>query len=217
MSKYLGAYQRLHAGEESFLTGDVARRSTELFTGSNFVKKLYSKFRSHILDAGMTGVRVLDYGCGKANYLREPLKSFGLTAEDTPRPDLPLLSNFASGTIQTISLYDPGFLPLSSKPADFMKTFYDIVICADVMEHVPQEDVMDTLYDLCDAAHGGILLMSISCKPAVKKFCNGINLHVTIKDPDWWKEAILKAIPGEAYVVFETADGGSETWHYKPN
>jgi len=199
--EYLAAYQKLHHAEAPFLINGKEHRSAQLFDGSNFVTKLLAPF-SYVVSAFSQqnrAVRVLDYGCGKASHIHSPAMPDKKTFFQYMEPH----------AVQVYWCYDPGFVEYSQKPP---KQCFDIVICADVMEHVPESEVDKTLQEIGSAISGkGHVLFTISCKPAVKHFADGENLHVTVKDPDWWKDRIKKNMSRKhIYVLFETAEGNVE-------
>jgi 2-polyprenyl-3-methyl-5-hydroxy-6-metoxy-1,4-benzoquinol methylase len=107
---------------------------------------------------------VLDYGCGK-----------GAVHKDVKLAD-------------SVTLYDPYYEPYSQKPNDK----YGMVICTDVLEHIPEEGVQDILRTLIDYT-GKVLFLSVCTRAAKKTFENGENVHVTIKSLDWWKSEITIA------------------------
>lgn len=113
---------------------------------------------------------ILDYGCGKAqNYLKNKIHNrFGI-------PDSGLF------------LYDPG-VPKFSK---LMKDTVDGVICTDVLEHIPEEELEETFQTIFKKAEKFVFLV-VFCGLAVKTFPDGTNVHVTIKPPIWWEEQIKK-------------------------
>jgi SAM-dependent methyltransferase len=199
--EYLADYQKLHTGEVAYVIKGKEYRSDKLFDGSNFVDKLLPRFMMVLEnDFRDRAPRVLDYGCGKAEHM---YKETRLAA--------PLLEYLhPSHHLQTYWCYDPGFARYAQKPP---KQSFDIVICADVMEHVPEEAVQKTLEEIGSMISGkGYILFTISCRPAVKHFADGENLHCTVREPDWWKERIKRLTRKNIYVVFEKLNGEEEAW-----
>lgn len=99
---------------------------------------------------------LLDYGCGGATFHKERL-------------------------LPATTLYDPYREPYTKEPTGT----FDIVICTDVMEHIPIDEVGKTLARLMELTDK-VLFLAISTKPAGKKFANGENVHVTVRAPHWW-------------------------------
>lgn len=111
---------------------------------------------------------ILDYGCGKARFWNK------------------IKENCLSTKV--VTLYDPYYEPYSKKP----EGVYDMVICTDVLEHIPQDDVGRVIHDLLNYT-GKVLFLSIATYPAEKKFANGENVHVTIKPKEWWESMLSTA------------------------
>jgi len=107
---------------------------------------------------------ILDYGCGKALY-------------------------HDKAKLGKVTLYDPYYDPYSKKP----EGKFDIVICTDVMEHIPMEDIENTINELIGYTNK-VLFLSICTKPANKRFANGKNVHLTIR-PEFWWEIFFKDTP----------------------
>lgn len=141
----------------------------------NFIENEYKamhdkkKFSGSSLERYLTEIKhlikkydcktLLDYGCGKAVHHKKPL-------------------------IDT-TLYDPYYSPYSKKPDGT----FDMVICTDVMEHIPEEEVGQILAQLINYTDR-VLFLAISTVPAKKTFSNGVNVHLTIKPKEWWESML---------------------------
>ena len=67
----------------------------------------------------------------------------------------------------------------------------DGVICIDVVEHIPSEDVIDFIEDIFKLAKKFVFIV-IACYSAKKKLPDGRNAHLSIKNPKEWEEIISK-------------------------
>lgn len=81
--------------------------------------------------------------------------------------------------------YDPGYAPFARRPT----VKFDGVICTDVMEHVPREEVPATIKDIFGFAKK-FAFFAIATTPSRKTFPDGTNVHVTIEPPEWWSEQL---------------------------
>lgn len=107
---------------------------------------------------------VLDYGCGKAS------------------------AHHKNKLTDNVTLFDPYYEPYSKEP----EGFFDIVICTDVMEHIPEDEVGKLLAKLINMTNK-VLFFAICTKPAKKKFSDGSNVHLTIRSEEWWDAMIHTA------------------------
>lgn len=115
---------------------------------------------------------LLDFGCGKGLQYHEDKahESWGIMP----------------------TLYDPYFPQNNHKPSQL----FDGVICTDVLEHVPEEDVQSTLIEIFSYAKK-FAFLAISTEKAVKTLPDGRNCHLTVKDPSWWNWQIKKVLGGK--------------------
>lgn len=114
-----------------------------------------------------TNIRsLLDYGCGKA--------------QAHTMYKLPALWG-----IEQLCLYDPGVPEYQTKPTGK----YDMTICIDVMEHVPEEHVDLVLQEIASYTTK-VAVFSISTRPAKKLLPDGRNAHLTVKPMSWWKNKL---------------------------
>lgn len=112
---------------------------------------------------------LLDYGCGQGRQYTE------LKYHETWKIPMP-------------TLYDPGVEKYSAKPSG---TFHG-VICVDVLEHIPEPLIGQTLADIFDHAEKFAFLV-IAQFLAGEILPNGSNAHVSIFDDDWWTQRIKAA------------------------
>jgi len=94
-----------------------------------------------------------------------------------------------------VTLYDPGVIGIDFLPSGT----FDAVICTDVLEHIPEDELDETLNNIFSKAEKFVYL-SVSTIPAKKTLPNGLNAHVTVKPKDWWLERI-KPHAKQKYIV----------------
>lgn len=128
-----------------------------------------------------TGARtILDYGCGKGNQYR-------LNPAEIPGAgNWPSVKSFWG--VETIRGYDPCYEPFSQLP----EGNFDGVICTDVLEHCPEDDIPWIVDELFGYARR-FVFANVACYPARKHLPNGENAHCTIRDPAWWR-ALLQNV-----------------------
>jgi hypothetical protein len=100
--------------------------------------------------------------------------------------------------VKSVKCFDPGvpeFAQLPSLPSDG-------VVCTDVLEHVPEEDIPWMLSELFRLAER-FVFANIAAFPASKTLPNGWNAHVTVRPPSWWAERIQQAAAGWTGSAYE--------------
>ena len=122
-------------------------------------------------------VTVLDYGCGRGT-----LK--------------PALEEIYPEVI--VSEYDPGVPGKDELPI----VPVDYVICTDVMEHVEEKFVVDTLRTINWLAITGVFF-NIDTAPSKSFLPDGRNTHITIKSSKWWKDMLDMQLTDMDWTVHE--------------
>lgn len=157
-----------------------------LYRQAERVKRLIKKTNSNT---------ILDYGSGKGLQYKTQIS---VNYHGTTRPML--VSEYWGGA--QVTCYDPAYEPYSKMPG----SSFDGVICTDVLEHCPEEDLPWIVRDLFIYADRFVFANAASVK-AAKNLPNGENAHCTIKPGEWWislfQECSLKAnaIEWELWIV----------------
>lgn len=133
---------------------------------------------------------LLDYGCGKGQQYR-PFRIV-----DPKVGEFPDIKSYWG--VSDVRCYDPGYPPLSELPSGK----FDGVICTDVLEHCPEEDVPWIIAELFDFA-GKFVFANVACFAARKRLPSGGNAHCTVKSPRWWQDIILPIASRKAGVFYE--------------
>jgi len=118
---------------------------------------------------------IMDYGCGRSD----------------------LVAHFWLDGKRRIARYDPAIPAFKDMP----EGRFDLVLCLDVLEHVPMYAVDRVLSEV--KAKGDRALFTISTKPSRAKLPDGRNAHVTILTANEWTRWIadvfleVKALPSK--------------------
>jgi SAM-dependent methyltransferase len=147
----------------------MAQASTENFHGLSILQHADSIGK---MVRALRAKTLLDFGCGRADAYRAPHNVW--QAWGIPRDG--------------VTLYDPAFRRDNELPTGT----FDVVVCSDVLEHVPEDEVVAFAERLASYARHG-LWASVCCRPAKKKFPDGGNLHVTVRSYDWWLDKMQAA------------------------
>jgi hypothetical protein len=133
---------------------------------------------------------ILDYGSGKGTqYLPGKILENGV-----PRWN----SMQEYWGVESIRCYDPGYQPFSVLP----EGAFDGVICTDVLEHCPEEDLPWIVGELFGFARR-FVFANVACYPAAKTLPNGENAHCTVRPVDFWRALFENAAAASTGVLWE--------------
>ena len=118
---------------------------------------------------------IIDFGCGKAKYYNQNVELENKIYKN--------ISEYWG--IKEYYLYDPAVKQYLVYPSKKM----DGVICIDVVEHIPEEDVINFIDEVYKLANKFVFIV-IACYPAKKTLPDGRNVHLSIKEAEEWKEII---------------------------
>jgi len=133
---------------------------------------------------------VLDYGSGKGWQYESRRFSDG-NGKQWP-------SVMDYWNVDEVVCYDPCYAPLSRLP----EGKFDGVICTDVLEHCPEEDMPWIVEEIFGYAMR-FVFANVACYPARKRLPNGENAHCTIKPVEWWARLIEGVAVRHAGILWE--------------
>jgi hypothetical protein len=178
-----------------------ARRGTpaeQTFDGKSLPRQA-SRIKKLI---GHSGARtILDYGSGKGRqYLPAGIMENGVVRWNSMQE---------YWGVESIRCYDPGHAPFSALP----EGQFDGVVCTDVLEHCPEEDLPWIVGELFGYARL-FVFANVACYPASKTLPNGENAHCTIRPVEFWQALFQNA----AAAASEKAAAGAswEVWADTP-
>ena len=128
----------------------------------------YKNEIASILDLKVTSV--LDVGCGWNSFV------------ETMRPyiEKAVGVDFACPAADVIA---------SAHNLPFDEKSFDLITSWDCMEHIPEEEVPMVIEEFSRV--GSRVYLKITTAPSATRI-DGEELHVCVKDPDWWNEQIEK-------------------------
>lgn len=160
---------------------EMAKGGTANFQGltvMNHTKQIGRLARS------VSAKTMLDFGCGRGDAYRSPHKVYHQWG-------------FHRGSV---TLYDPAFHQSNKLPTGR----YDLVVCSDVLEHIPEAEV-DAFVARLFAYAKSAVWASVCCRPAKKFFADGVtNLHVTVQPYQWWHDTFVERANGKPFELLET-------------
>tara|TARA_Y200000002_G_scaffold101777_1_gene82600 strand:+ start:647 stop:1234 length:588 start_codon:yes stop_codon:yes gene_type:complete len=161
-------YKDFHVNGTKKLSG------SQTFLGYSLVKWVH-KIREIIITSNSK--TIIDYGCGKAFLYNSKISIADKNYEN--------LQEYWG--IEEVFLYDPAVEKYSQQP----QRKRDGIICTDVIEHIPEEDVLQFIEDIFKLANKFVFLV-IATMPASKHFDNGKNIHLCIKSEREWGNIFSK-------------------------
>ena len=171
MNKYSNYYYEIIEKYKLFHTRGIKNLSgSKTFLGYSLTKWII-KIKEIIKINNCNSL--IDFGCGKGFLYKNKIKIGDIEFKD--------LSEFWE--VQNIYLYDPAVDEYSIYP----KNKYDGVICTDVIEHIPESDVINFIDNLFKLANKFVFVV-IATIPASKHFENGNNIHLCIKNQSVWED-----------------------------
>jgi len=111
---------------------------------------------------------VLDYGCGKAKGWHRGKYAHVIGIDPNE-----------------VYLYDPCVPDYNTYP----DRQFDMVVCTDVMEHIPLDGIPIVLGNIFSLAKKAVFI-TVSTRPAKKMLTTDLNAHLTVQPPEWWREQI---------------------------
>ena len=118
---------------------------------------------------------ILDFGCGQS-------------------PLVDMIKEVFNGI--SIHRYDPVFEEFSKLPNHIV----DFVICTDVLQHVPEDDLDNTLKQITSLSKN--CFFHIKCTDHPTRFPNGEPSNITVRSKEWWKKFLSNYFNSVVEVFF---------------
>ena len=187
-------YRTMHA------EGDASAGipTEEMFSG-HFLMNWVVRIRELVAQTGAQ--TLLDYGSGKGQQydMLDAKSAQSLGGAES------VLDYWG---VDEVRCYDPNYAPYSTLP----EGRFDGVICTDVLEHCPEEDIGWILGEIFGYASRFVFAV-VASYPAAKLLPDGSNAHCTIQTADWWRaqlDAAQRAHPVARFeVVLLTRENGT--------
>lgn len=179
----LAQYHQLHRD------GDPVKgiQPQHMFDGRSLPRQAH---RIRALISRTSAKTILDYGCGKGTqYAPGNIMENGV-------PKWRSIQEYWA--VESILCYDPAYAPHSAMP----QGEYDGVVCTDVLEHCPEEDLPWIIGELLLYARR-FVFANIACYPAAKVLPNGENAHCTLLPVERWQALFEAAAAKRPHVLWE--------------
>jgi hypothetical protein len=147
---------------------DIVQEYYKIYLEQSENGKVYGKSSEDLLDKIAPIIikenpeSILDYGCGRSS----------------------LVNYFWNDGKRKVYKYDPAIREFIDKPQDKI----DLIICTDVLEHLPENYMPMILIDLKKICSK--IIFTISLRPARKKLPNGMNAHINVRPAEYWQDVL---------------------------
>ena len=186
-------YQELlRQNRQLHLEGNPAQKvsAEDSFPGKSLFRQLP---RIRNLVRATKASSLLDYGCGKGlQYQANRIFIDGNAVEESVQDYL---------DVDYVYRYDGAYPPFTQLP----EGRFDGVICTDVLEHCPEQDLPWIVEELFGYARK-FVFASVAGYPAGKILPNGENAHCTQLESSWWKSLFSAAAQRHPTIDWEV-------WH----
>lgn len=195
MNRYSKDFQNLIEEYKKFHKhGIQALHSKDTFAGYSLIK--WIKIIQEIIVKNKV-LSIIDYGCGKANlYNPSVQKSVIYKNKKHFFKDIREFWN-----IDDVFLYDPAVKQYEKYPLEKK----DLVICVDVLEHIPPQDTINFLNDIFLLANKAVFIV-VELTPSKKQLSDGRSVHTNLKSKEDWnlifKDMIKKYPKINTYLFF---------------
>ena len=178
-------YTNFHINGTETLSGSATFLGYSLVKWVHKIRKIIHSTNSKTL---------IDYGCGKALLYNNKINFQNQTFNNVQE----------YWGVKDVFLYDPAVEKYSIQPVEKV----DGIICTDVIEHIPEEDIIVFIDNLFKLANKFVFLV-IATRLAGKYFDDGKNIHLCIKTEKEWGvifSKFKKSYPNIAQYIFFNND-----------
>ncbi|QDV52172.1 class I SAM-dependent methyltransferase [Gimesia fumaroli] len=149
-----------------------------------------------VLDSGvqLKQKTIVDCGCGNAALLTRGIEFFQYVGIDLASYQIEKLNQST-----LMKKNNTEFIHGSIDSIPFKDQSYDIAWCCDVLEHIDEASIDKVLKEISRVA--SLVILSVCTRASVILDSQGNNLHLTVKNEEWWRKKISKV----GKILHETA------------
>jgi SAM-dependent methyltransferase len=187
MKSYIQEYKSIFEGGKFIRKGqEITLKDYAAFDGGG-IRSLIDTILTILADK--KSITILDFGCGTAIHWHKH------TLVNKTKSLMTVLGEKVQGFYR----YDPAVDIYSKKPT----TKFDLVVCSDVLEHIPDSELQSFIAEASSYVDvGGTLMFSVSTSASNNSFLSGENMHINIKSPDEWVQLLKKYSTTKISVLF---------------
>ena len=174
MAKYLQYYKDIFEGKPFLRNGEMITINDKVVFDGAGIRMIYDELE-YELDKRGAGT-ILDFGCGSAVHWHLDVPIPGLKEKWTA-------TQYFGPRLRGFYRYDPAHPLYNVKPDGT----FDIIMCTEVLEHVPMEEMHDLLTEMKSYLKpDGAVIFTVPQGPSSNSFPDGENLHVTLMSTKEW-------------------------------
>lgn len=183
MSKYLQYYKDIFEGKPFLRNGEETTLDKKTIFDGGGIRLIYDELE-YELDKRGSGT-ILDFGCGSAVHWHLKVPIPGQKHKTTA-------TEYFGARLKGFYRYDPAHPEYCEKPSGK----FDIVMCTEVLEHVPLDEIPELLTELASYMKpDGFAVFSIPKGLSSNAFPDGENLHCTLMNTGEWNNLIDQYVP----------------------
>ena len=185
----INKYKKIFENEYFLRNGEMVSMSTNPVFDGGGVKRVSDAVLKYV--EANKGCTVLDYGCGNAIHWHKRVQL---------KQDLfATYTEFLGPNMSGFYRYDPAHPIYNKRP----NGRYDLIVCTDVLEHVPIDEMPAVLEEIASyMLNHSEAIFSIPKKESKNAFRDGENMHCTLMSFDEWAKLISKHIPKKKISIF---------------
>ncbi|HJU33470.1 MAG TPA: methyltransferase domain-containing protein [Hyphomicrobiaceae bacterium] len=171
---------------QAYLTDQYRQiHSTRVYGASSAKKAPYILPYVRMLDARSA----IDYGCGQSA----------------------LADIIAERCGARVARYDPAIPAYDRLPSGR----FDVLINVDVLEHLPEEEIDDTLAAMSSLSDNAVIV--IDTRLASTTLPDGRNAHLTLRPPEWWRRRLQRHYAEVRHIWVKRRPASFVTWRIGPS
>jgi SAM-dependent methyltransferase len=182
MSKYLQYYKDVFEGKPYYRDGqEYTIKEKTIFDGGG-IRLIYDELEYELEKRG--AATVLDFGCGSSVHWHLPVPIPG------QKVNIPA-TQYLGAKLRGFFRYDPAHPLYNEKPTGT----FDIVMCTEVLEHIPMEEMGELLTEIASyMKDDGFAIFTMPKGLSSNTFQDGKNLHCTLMSTKEWNDLIEQYI-----------------------
>ena len=171
--------------QQAYLTDQYRQIHSERVYGASSAKKApYILPYVQMLEARSA----IDYGCGQSVLADVIAERCGVR----------------------VTRYDPAIPAYDKLPSGR----FDLLINIDVLEHLPEDAIDDTLATMSSLSEKAIIV--IDTRLAKTTLPDGRNAHLTVRPPEWWRERLARHYVQVRPIWVKRRPASFVTWRISP-